>query len=49
MWDDDLFKVDSVEFFRSWISLSSSFVDDTFDCVITGFYGAGYRSERAIP
>ena len=48
MWDDDLFKVDSVEFVGSWINLFSSFVDDTFDCVITGFYEAGYRIERAI-
>jgi len=47
MWDDDLFRVDSVEFAGSWISLFGSFIDDAFDCVITGYYGAGSRSERA--
>jgi hypothetical protein len=47
MWDDDLFRVDSTEFARSWISSCGSFVDDGFDCVITRYYGVGSRSERA--
>lgn len=47
MWDDDLFKVDQVKFFGSRISLFGSFVDDAFDCVITGYYGASSRTERA--
>jgi len=48
MWDDDLFRVDSVEFAGSWISLFDSFVDDTFNCVMTRFYRAGSRTERAV-
>jgi len=47
MWDEDLFRVDSIEYAGSWISLFGSFVDDAFDCVITGYYGAGSRAERA--
>jgi len=36
MWDEDLFRVDSIEYAGSWISLFGSFVDDAFECVITG-------------
>jgi len=48
MWDGDLFRVDLVKFAGSWISLFGSFVDDTFDCVITEYYGAGFRTERVV-
>jgi hypothetical protein len=36
MWDEDLFRVDSIEYAGSWISLFGSFVDDAFEYVITG-------------
>jgi hypothetical protein len=47
MWDEDIFRVDSIEYSGSWISLFGSFVNDAFDCVITGYYGVGSRAERA--
>ena len=47
MWDEDLFRVDSIEYAGSWISLFGSFVDDAFHCMITGYYEAGSRAERA--
>ncbi|XP_073260583.1 uncharacterized protein [Populus alba] len=47
MWDEDLFRVDSIKYAGSWISFFGSFVDDAFDYVITGYYGASSRAERA--
>jgi hypothetical protein len=47
MWDNSIFKVNSVEFEGQWISICGTHIPSSFNCMIVGVYVASSVKERA--